>query len=316
MRQARRHSLLVPGLMLILTVVGLVALIPAHGANCGAGVGPCSCGDRVITNTALGGSDPVLRQLCPCHGLVVASGVTLDIGGTIQWTGPGFCNDPNVFYPSGVLIEDGAADVVIKHGRTVGFLRGVAGGAVTSCRITGLQLLNQIHFGVYLGPYADNQMNTIEHNVVRGSEFLGILVHGTLNTVCVNRVEDSSLGISAQGSENTVCRNVISRAASTGIEVGGDNNTVSQNRVQQSGGLGAFSIYDSGNRFTDNIAVDNTGNGFFTAHSAGGNSVFQRNIANYNDGYGFADLSGGNVHEDNLCTGNALGDSSPPGLCR
>ena len=300
--------------MLVLTVVGLVALVPAHGADCGAGIGPCSCGDRVITNTALG-SDPVLRQSCPCHGLIVASGVTLDIGGTIQWTGPGSCGDPAVLFPSAVLIEEGADNVVIKHGRTIGFLRGVAGGGVTGCRITGLQILNPSHFGVYLGPFADNQMNTIEHNVVRGSQFLGILIHGTLNTVCVNRVEDSSLGISAQGGENTVCRNVISRAASTAIEISGDNNTVSQNRVQQSGGLGAFSIDDSGNQFTGNIAVNNTGSGFFTTHRPGGNNVFRRNTASYNDGHGFVDLSGGNVYEDNRCGGNALGDSSPPGLC-
>ena len=287
---------------------------PARAADCGEGVAPCSCGDRVITNTVLGGLDPVLRTACPCNGLIIASGVTLDVGGTIQWSGPNSCNDPFLF-PTAILIETGASDVVIKHGRTVGFLYGVRGDSVTNSRITGLQVVNP-EGGIILGfgpELFQNHMNTIQNNVIRDAG-TGIIVSGNDNTVCQNRVEDSGEGIVESGTGNIVCRNVVSRILGQGISNFGNNGIFASNRVQY-GGSGGVVVAGTGNVFTGNNALGNGTDGFVVL---GTNNDFQRNVGDYNARFGFAEFSmgNGNVYEHNRCTGNAVGDSFPSDLCR
>src|SRR5262249_60332800 len=95
---------------------GVGALSSVQAADCGSGIGVCHCGDRVVTNARLNGSDPVLRTVCPCDGLIVASGVTLEIRGTITGESD-LC--------SGIVVEGGATGVTVKTGRVTGFGLGV-----------------------------------------------------------------------------------------------------------------------------------------------------------------------------------------------
>ena len=61
----------------------------AWAANCGDSAGPrgsripCACGDRVVTNTKLVKSDPVVDAACPENGLTIGSNnIILDCRGT------------------------------------------------------------------------------------------------------------------------------------------------------------------------------------------------------------------------------------------
>ena len=73
--------------LVVLAVSGTRAQA-ALAADCGDGVGPCSCGDTVRTDTTLDDTDPVTATVCPCDGLLVASGVELNLGGhTISGSG-------------------------------------------------------------------------------------------------------------------------------------------------------------------------------------------------------------------------------------
>ena len=299
-------------LAVLLGLVGAVGgLDLATAKDCGDGIAPCACGDRVTTSTALDSSDPVLTTACPCNGVVVASGVTLSVGGTIRSLGAGFCSDPNVPFPVGVLIEDGATDVGITGGRTIGFEIGVFGPALSSSRVAGMQVLNAVSFGIAVDLNRGSEGNTIENNVVRNAGFVGIVVSGNRNRVCQNRVESSGEGIFEEGTENTICLNVVSRSQTQGITSVGDNGTVSRNRIQYGGGV---AVFGSGNLFTGNTALEDVADGFIVVPPATHN-VFRRNAASYNARFGIADFSTGNVYEDNRCTGNAAGPSFPARLC-
>src|SRR5262249_39727642 len=105
--------------------------VPPPGA-CGGGV-PCACGDRVVQSRTLRGADPATRTACPADGLVVAAGVTLDLGGsTLRGQGAG----------AGVRIEVGAANVTVRSGRITGFATGVRGEGTTGARLANLQVLD------------------------------------------------------------------------------------------------------------------------------------------------------------------------------
>src|SRR5262245_22189895 len=102
-----RFLLITPMLALITLGPGAVSAVLA--APCGAGGGPCSCGDTVITNTQLSGTDPVLRALCPGVGLDVASHVTLKINGTIRGTIL-LLADPRTGIATEVVVTTGTID--------------------------------------------------------------------------------------------------------------------------------------------------------------------------------------------------------------
>jgi hypothetical protein len=63
-----RHVFLRPVLINLVFVAliafGSGAAAPALAAPCRDGVGPCGCGDTVVTPTKLDRSDPGLREVC------------------------------------------------------------------------------------------------------------------------------------------------------------------------------------------------------------------------------------------------------------
>src|SRR5262245_51055164 len=108
-------------LTLCLDTLNAAIVEPTQAADCGKNVDPCRCGDRVVTNTRLGGSDPVLTTTCPCDGLIVASGVSLEIGETITRENDA-CSE--------ILIEGNATGVAVTDGRITGFGLGVDGDSL------------------------------------------------------------------------------------------------------------------------------------------------------------------------------------------
>jgi hypothetical protein len=149
--------------------------------------------------------------------------------------------------------------------------------------------------------------------------------------VSLNRVEDNEQGlvVFADGDfgPTSVTRNVALRNLADGVEIRGGGVLVDRNQSKYSLGEG-FDITGTGHTVTLNIAVSNGEDGFTVSATE---STFERNTANYNgranhgqpaDGYGILDTTrdsgtGGtaNTYSANRCTGNGLGDSSPPGLC-
>ena len=103
--------------LLPLTVLGEGAVSSALGAACGDGVAPCRC-----------------------DGLFVLSGVTLQISGAIRAQEHSVC-----FVNSGIILEEGATNVVITNGRIEGFVVGVAAssfvGRVTRSEFSRLQIV-------------------------------------------------------------------------------------------------------------------------------------------------------------------------------
>ena len=302
MRHSSLRALLTILLTLGLTTLGAGAMRPAPAADCGGGVRPCHCGDRVVTNTRLGGSDPVLRTPCPCDGLIVASGVSLEIRGTITGESD-LC--------SGILLEGNATGVAVTNGRITGFGLGVDGdslGPVSGNRFANLQI-----FGGFAGLLLTGDANVVESNVVRDAFVAGVLLIGDGNTVRLNRAEGAALfGLSVIGDANAISRNVARRNSGDGIAVAGENVTVDLNRAEHNGNAG-FVLEGSGLTVSRNIAASNALDGFAVGASA---STLDRNRSDYNRLFGIEEFGPPNTYLNNRCTGNELGASNPPGLCR
>ena len=301
-------------MLLIAVTLGAGVVGSAAAADCGDRIGPCSCGDRVVTNTTLGGSDPVLRTMCPCIGLIVAPGVTLDLGGTLKGS------DQSNPLCSGVLIEDGAQDVIVRHGRVMGFFTGVRGeNDVTNVSVSGVQALDNT-IGILLAGSVIGNL-AVRGNVVSGNETYGMFVVGADNiAVQDNRADTNTLGIFVNSGGNLmVSGNAATGNTIRGIEITGFGGTVELNRADLNGGFG-FTIDGANLDVRRNVSSRNgrdpasPGDGFVV----GGTGIrFDRNRGFYNREYGIRDQSSfqDNVYTDNLCGGNTLGDSSPPGLC-
>jgi hypothetical protein len=295
-----RHSSLRALLLLTLglTTLGAGAVRPARAADCGGGV-PCHCGDRVVTNTRLGGSDPVLRTPCPCDGLIVASGVSLEIRGTITGESD-LC--------SGILLEGNATGVAVTNGRITGFGLGIDGdslGPVSGNRFANLQ--------IFAGFLLTGDANVVESNVVRDALVAGVMLIGDGNTVRLNRAEGAALsGLSVIGDANAISRNVARRNSGDGIDVAGENVTVDLNRAEYNDNAG-FVLEGSGLTVSRNIAASNALDGFAVGASA---STFDRNRSDHNLLFGIEEFGPPNIYLNNRCTGNELGASNPPGLCR
>jgi hypothetical protein len=301
-------------MLLAVMVLGGGLFARALAADCGDGVGPCSCGDRVVTNSKLDGSDPVLRTTCPCDGLVVASGVALNIGGTIQ--GSGAC--------TGVRVEENASggvatDVAITNGRIRGFGWGVRGApiATTHSRFSRLQLLDNIAEGISI--FGDG--NIVESNAVQGGS-VGIFVTSLGsegNVVRLNRTEASFAGLVVMGSRNIVSRNVMVGGL-YGLWAEGFRFTIDSNRAVRN--CVGFHVFFAGGVVSRNVAYDNghgvqcdqlaLHDGFEFAHTS---LVVDRNRAVHNAGFGIREFEP-NAYTGNLCSGNGAGDSDPPGLCK
>jgi hypothetical protein len=191
---------------LSLTVLGARGIPQAIAADCGTGVGPCQCGDRVVTNTRLSAADPVLRTACPCEGLIVASGVSLEIRGTM--TGA----DDTC---SAITLEGNATDVVVRNGRLTGFGVGINGdslGAVSGNRFADLQIQ-----GGFAGVLLTGDDNLVERVMSRDA-FVAASCWATA-TRALNRWKGRPVQSDRGRRRETHLRNVAQRTAD-GIAMG------------------------------------------------------------------------------------------------
>jgi hypothetical protein len=276
------------------------AMSPALGAPCGNGVGPCHCGDVVVTSTTLRGSDPVLKTRCPCDGLILAPGVTLQIGGTIRAQAGNQC--------SGIRFPPETAAAAVRIGRIVGFDTGVAGEGVTGVRISRVLVDDSATWGILV----EGEDNHVESNVVTRSGLFGIDVFGARNEVRLNRTEGSDLiGMIVSGQDSVVSRNVVLGSGFDGLIVLGDHAIVDRNGSRDNGGSG-FVIDGQEHTVILNSAETNGLDGFTVFATA---STFTRNGSKGNGEFGILDFADDNTYAGNLCKGNGVDSSRPPGLC-
>jgi sugar lactone lactonase YvrE len=321
-------------------------------SSCGGDV-PCACGDRVVRHRTLRGSDLVTRTPCPADGLVVAAGVTLDLGGaTLRGQGAG----------SGVRIEAGASGVTVRRGTIAGFATGVSGERTTAVRLANLSIFDSAQDGVIL----TGDGHTIEIAAIHGNGEVGVAVVGTAGHLSRLHVRgNGGAGVRVLGSHHTVEQSAIQDNAGPGAEVSGDANQVALLQVTGNGAHGVLlsgrgnraarisatrnggdglqihgaSATVESNRATNNreagleihgtehtvrsnIAGQNVGTGLQMLGATG--SRFERNRGENNGGFGVTDDSTGtgtsgtaNTYIQNICgRGNAAGASWPAGLCR
>jgi hypothetical protein len=310
-----RHSWLFLRLIVLLTcnlvILGHGSVTTAFAAPCGNGIGPCSCGDTVVTSTKLDGSDPVLRAPCPCDGLIVESGVTLVIGGTIRRAPSDACIG---VFPSGIILAPNAQDVTITTGRIVGFDIGVRSDVDTGVlrgQFTRLQILDSRVFGIRLdGDFLDTSANVVQNASLRAA----IEIVGNGNDVSLNRAEDSAFGIIVNGTHNVIARNLALRNDVDGFTISGENATVDRNQAKYNGGEGFF-IDGANHAVTLNIAAQNGTDGFTVFAT---DSNFTRNRSDYDAIFGIFDFGAGstsNLYIDNRCTGSGFLPTNVPGAC-
>jgi hypothetical protein len=153
-------------------------------AVCGGDV-PCACGDHVVRDRTLRGSDPITKTVCAADGLIVADGVTLDLGGkTLRGQGAG----------TGVRIAAGATHATVQRGAITGSATGVYGEGTTAVRIASVQVLDSRQDGVIL----TGDGHTVESATVDGNGGIGVAVVGHASHL-------SSLKVDSNGGRGSGC---------------------------------------------------------------------------------------------------------------
>ncbi len=237
--------------------IGLAIFWPLAGAtwaaDCGDTTGaggtdvPCSCGDRVTTDTVLDKVlDPVVStnsaDLCPGNGLTVVDGVTLDLDGNkLRGSGVG----------TGVVIDgDG---VTVTNGSVQGFVRGVRTSGTsptTGSELSKLKVLENTDDGMLVR----GDENTFTRNQATSNGARGMRVEGDLNTLERNKVNKNlEDGISIKGDGNILTKNKADSNAFQGITVTNHGNELVENKAKKNGKNGIMVV---GN---DNILEENTG---------------------------------------------------------
>jgi hypothetical protein len=220
----RALTVLTPALVLAATLG--MAVDTAFAADCGDGVGACSCGDTVITDTTLVESfDPVCStgpaDTCPDTGLFVATDVVLSLGGCTIRGGTGSLN--------GV---DASQNAEVRSGKISGF-----GGAGVRLTGNGGVVANlQISDGLGAGISVVGHLNRIEKSVIRRQEGGCVVVNGDGNTLSNLQALDCGFhGVAVEGSFNSVQNTKALRNALVGIVLFGDDNTTRISRAEDNG---------------------------------------------------------------------------------
>ncbi len=266
-KQAVFSSMKISILLCFSLLIFLSTAAFGFAANCGGTV-PCSCGDTVITNTILDtAKDPVVTTVCSGDGLIVATGVTLDLGGnTIR----GSLNR------EGIQIGKAASDINIKNGRVEGFYQGVKGLDVNSVTVTNIFSTKNRYFGI----------------VLKGNN------HRIENSIAV---ENGGRGMRIKGPNAIFVNNNSSRNGGYGFNVIGDNAVIKNNTCDDNGSDGIHVDGDD-NLFEDNECRGNERHGIVTDDAI--NSVFRNNIVERNN-FGFSILgNGGHLLEGNIANKN------------
>lgn len=244
---------------------------------------PCSCGDKVTTNTILQKTDPVVStgpaDICGGNGLLVATEVMLDCNKlTLRGVGAG----------SGLRFVDGdnRAPITVKNCTITRFASGISFGSSDAVNFTVQS--NTIIENLGAGIYTDDQGGgRVEKNEIGNNGGCGV-VNGDAggNVYAKNHIFGNWCGISLFDSSDIITGNVIEYNKYEGIVLDeAQRTTVTNNDVRHNGSDGmwvgtASTIF---NTIVRNVVSDNGGAGI-TIQDASANTISsnsgKRNVGN------------------------------------
>ena len=265
-------------------VVGLMTL----GGNqaqaallCGAVLSTPGATTTLNHNLVCSGTDPAIT--------IKANNITLRCKDNATLTGEGL----GIFLDnvSGVTVRD--CDI---RGFSIGiYLKGSTENTLKKNKVTGST--SRGSGGITLVKYSDG--NKLLNNTANDNNGRGVALNRASNNELKNNVASNNLfrgyGLSVSSNDNILKNNVATNNLSAGFVVSGGS---------------------TGNEFKNNKSTGSEYEGF--AVLSGGN-IFQGNTANNNGTFGYRDSSAGGANNytsptSNLCVGNTLGCTSPPGL--
>lgn len=236
---------------------------PAWGAACGdaieGGRVPCACGDRVVTDTVLWATDPVVAEPCRGDGLVIdaptgSDGLTLNLGGqSLLGNGRG----------AGIRVVDGGrlGSVIVGgdedegRGEIARFELGIrASGSSALREVRGLDIHDNTGDGLSLkasgalvadvatsrnggdGLVVNGHGNEVSALVSEHNKGNGLVVRGSATTVAGQSVANGGHGAAVSGRGNTV-RSLVT-AANAGASVAATGSSHDVAGVQSAGDAG------------------------------------------------------------------------------
>jgi parallel beta-helix repeat protein len=304
-------------LAIVVTTVGAAA----WAADCGdtAGVGgtrvACTCGDTVVTNTALKAGDPVVSAACVGLGLSLgADDITLNCNGR-QITGD--------LTNAGILLE-GRTGVTVRNCKLATCDVGIdmlasSGNALLGNAISDCFVAIRLDLGSDENLIKGNRVVALGEGIVLGSADRNHILTNTLDGVMP--FSGDAIDLDGPASGNTVEGNRITRFGGTGIEVdlGGDN-VIAENAITNTGVGIRVTTFDANtierNTADDNeVGLDITGDGHTVDRNrargnfngfivSGNNNRITRNTADSNVDSGFTVDGDGNVVDLNRGQGN------------
>ena len=166
----------------------------ALAVNCGTGIGPCFCGDTVVTNTVLDSN-----LTCPATALTVAPSVSLDLGlHTI--TGPG-----GTTTAPGIILSSGAT---LLGGTISNYYNGISALDMDGITVQGVTSINHKN--------------------------LGILIRGNFNRILQSTAGFATRAFRLSGNDNEISDNVGHDTSQMAFSLKGDRMNILRNLAYMS----------------------------------------------------------------------------------
>src|SRR3989338_9638364 len=230
-------------------IMGAFFVFPALAVppiDCGGAV-PCSCGNRVVMDTVLDkDKDPVVTTVCLDDGLIVTTGVTLDLGdNTIKGSLKG----------EGIRIADTSTNLIIINGAIDRFYQGIKGFHSDNVLVKNIVVRNNRYFGIVIT--GDN--NRIEDSAALDNGGRGMRIKGNNGAFIRNRAERNSGGYAYNiiGDNARIISNLCIESGSDGIHVDGDNNLFEYNECYNNERHGIVTDDAVNSTFRNNVVKGN-----------------------------------------------------------
>jgi len=183
------------------------------------------------------------------------------------------------------------------------------------CFGTNCVLTNNLSRDNFFGIEFEGEGGVVASNLARDNESSGFEILGNGILAENNTARRNELGFHFDWSDSESRFNKSSQDE-LGYCVLGDGNLYFDNTAESSEEEGFIVEDETNSVFSKNVAIRCGGSGFVFLPSADNNLV-TGNFAGLNGGFGFVDSGFGNTFDFNFCDdeGNAMGGSSPPGLC-
>ncbi|MBU0456754.1 MAG: right-handed parallel beta-helix repeat-containing protein [Nanoarchaeota archaeon] len=274
--------------MIVILIIFSASAI--YAANCGDGIGLCSCGDTLTASVVLGDSHPATTTQCNDTALTIgAHNIIIDGNGTtITSNGTGYgINNSGGF--DNITIRNFAGINNFTHGV---YSEGMENSTVYNNTIEAANVT--FGFSVPYGTGVLLSANSLNCNVssntitTYGNDAHAIYVNESSNNVNIYSNTITTLGLNPNGIEieNSNNSNIQSNtvtSSKTSIYITGSNNIITRNDVNTTGYLGVFLYTGSTNNTISYNNITSTGEHALYLNAADDNTIYN-NILDYSPG--------------------------------